>query len=174
MVCIPPLGVCWQTDQLCLDQRHLKIRPTARFFFLRCSAWRLDAWCFERALCAGPAVAATLTCQICTVSVQGISRSIDQRRISQRPRGNAGLGVDRGWSALAPSFVQACACASASLFAILVLRLSHTFAGFFKLSSGFCFLLFHVFVDVSDDAPSRKETSHVLVRLLLRRDVKTV
>ena len=36
-------------------------------------------------------------------------------------------------------------------------------------SSSFC-----VFVYASDDAPSRKEISHVLVRLLLRRDVKTI
>ena len=35
----------------------------------------------------------------------------------------------------------------------------------------FCF---HVLNDASDGAPSRKETSHVLVRLQLRRDVKSI
>ena len=29
-------------------------------------------------------------------------------------------------------------------------------------------------IDTSDDAPSQKEISHVLVRLFLRRDVKTI
>ena len=37
-----------------------------------------------------------------------------------------------------------------------------------------CFLFcFHVLTDAGDDAPSRKEISHELVRLLLRRNVKT-
>ena len=35
-------------------------------------------------------------------------------------------------------------------------------------------LCFQVLVDASDDVPSRKEISHVPVRLLLRRDVKTI
>ena len=43
-----------------------------------------------------------------------------------------------------------------------------------ELSGVASFFVLIRFVDAGDAAPSQKEVSHVLVRLLLRRDVKTM
>ena len=48
------------------------------------------------------------------------------------------------------------------------------FLSLLQLSPSKLLFVFHVFIHASDDAPFRKEKSHVQVRLLVRRDVKTV
>ena len=53
-------------------------------------------------------------------------------------------------------------------------RHSQHYRSFFSLMESSLCVCFVRFIDTSDDVPSQNDMSHVLVRLLLRRDAKTI